>query len=227
MPQPRSDFNCAFKTVVVLFALSTGVLAGCSALSRKPAADLVVASDPSVAGEWRTKITPEDQARYDRRVEAWQMALAQARSQPGRGNFAEVSAVVDTAGPVLPVDMATGTYRCRNIKLGSQGGDGGWGYIVYGWYQCRVDQTAEGLQLRMLTGAQRPQGLFYPESDTAMVFLGTVALSAENAPPPYGQARDRNIVSIVERVGDRHWRIWSPWPHHEANVDILELIPAG
>ncbi|MDB5668625.1 MAG: hypothetical protein JWL74_1575, partial [Alphaproteobacteria bacterium] len=35
----------------------------------------------------------------------------------------------------------------------------------------------------------------------------------------------RDMAGIVERIGDRRWRIVLPRPSFESIVDVLELVP--
>ena len=119
-----------------------------------------------------------------------------------------------------------GNYRCRTVKLGSQGGEQGLGYVVYGWFACRIEQTPAGLKFSKLTGSQRPSGLLFPENDRHMLFLGSMALASEPAARSYGLRPDRDMVAVLERIGERRWRLAVPWPANESNLDLIELVPA-
>ena len=119
-----------------------------------------------------------------------------------------------------------GDYRCRTVKLGSQGGEDGLGYVVYSWFACRIEQTPAGLKFSKLTGSQRPSGLLFPENDRRMVLLGSMALADEPPANSYGQRPDRDLVAVLERIGERRWRLALPWPQNESNLDLIELVPA-
>jgi hypothetical protein len=181
----------------------------------------------AVLKDWRGVIVPADRDRYSRRAEAWSHALDQARRQPGSGDLASLGNLIDPAAALPNSEPPMGNYRCRTIKLGSQGGDDGLGYVVYGWFGCRIDRTPEGLRLTKLTGSQRPEGLLYPEDGRHMVFLGGMALASEHLPPAYGRQEARNLVGMVERIGEARWRLVLPWPRNESNLDILELVPVA
>lgn len=180
----------------------------------------------TVLQDWRGVITPADRDRYTRRAEAWSHALDQARRQPGSGDLASLGHLIDPSAALSNPEPPMGNYRCRTIKLGSQGGDEGLGYVVYGWFGCRIDRTPEGLRFTKLTGSQRPEGLLYPEDGRHMVFLGGMSLASEHLAPAYGTQDARNLVGMVERIGEERWRLVLPWPRNESNLDILELVPA-
>jgi len=176
--------------------------------------------------DWRGVITATDRDRYQRRDAAWSLALQQARRQTGSGDLNSLGDLTDPRAAFAPATPPVGDYRCRTVKLGSQGGEDGLGYVVYGWFACRIEQTPRGLKFSKLTGSQRPSGLLFPETDRHMVFLGSVALAAEPPANTYGRRPDRDIVATLERIGDRRWRLVIPWPQNESNLDLIELVPA-
>jgi hypothetical protein len=179
-----------------------------------------------VLDDWRGVITPADRDRYQRRAAAWTLALEQARRQPGSGDLSALGALIDPDAGRPGVAPPPGAYRCRTVKLGSQGDEGGLGYVVYGWFACRIEQTPAGLKLVKRTGSQRPAGLLFPENDREMVFLGSMALASEPTARSYGQRPERDMVGVLERVGEARWRLVTPWPATESNLDLLELVPA-
>jgi len=176
--------------------------------------------------DWRGIVTSGDRDRYQRRDAAWSLALDQARSQPGSGDLSAVGALIDPQAAQSGVAPPPGAYRCRTVKLGSQGGADGLGYVVYGWFACRIEQTPRGLKFTKLTGSQRPSGLLFPETDRQMVMLGSMALASEPAANSYGQRADRDLVAVLERFGANRWRLVIPWPENESNLDLIELVPA-
>ncbi|MAL88169.1 MULTISPECIES: DUF4893 domain-containing protein [unclassified Brevundimonas] len=178
-----------------------------------------------VLRDWRTIITSYDRDRYGRVDAAWRLALEQARRQEGSGNLGSLGALLDPDAGVGGVTPPEGDYRCRTVKLGSQGGEGGLGYVVYGWFDCRIERTPAGLKFSKLTGSQRPSGLLFPENDREMVMLGSMALGSEPPANSYGQNSDRDMVAVLERIGSRRWRLVIPWPQYESNLDLIELVP--
>lgn len=212
--------------------LATALLASCATTPPPPPPPPPPPSAPDapsgvVLSDWRGVITATDRDRYQRRDAAWTLALQQAKRQPGSGDLSALGELIlpDAARP--SVTPPVGAYRCRTIKLGSQGGEEGLGYVVYGWFACRIEQTPDGLKFSKLTGSQRPSGLLYPENDRHMVFLGSMALASEPAARTYGRRPDRDMVGVVERIGERRWRLAVPWPANESNLDLIELVPAA
>ena len=160
------------------------------------------------------------------RSSSWSLALQQARRQPGSGDLTGLGDLIDPRAARSSVAPPPGDYRCRTVKLGSQGGEDGLGYVVYGWFACRIEATPRGLKFSKQTGSQRPGGLLFPESDRQMVMLGSLALAEEPPANSYGQRPDRDLIAVLERIGDRRWRLVIPWPQVESNLDLIELVPA-
>lgn len=179
-----------------------------------------------VPGDWRGAVVAADRDRYQRRADAWRQALQQAESLPGSGDLGALGALIDPEAALPSPTPPVGNYRCRTVKLGAQG-DGGLGYVVYGWFACRIERTDAGLKFVKLTGSQRPSGLLFPEDDRHMVFLGSMALSSEPAARSYGLNPERDMIALVERIGERRWRLVIPWPTHESNLDLIELLPTS
>src|SRR5690606_8638329 len=121
--------------------------------------------DGPVLRDWRGIITAFDRDRLNRLDAAWELALEQARRQGGSGDLASTGRLIDPGAGLRGVAPPPGDYRCRTVKLGSQAGEAGLGYVVYGWFDCRIERTANGLKFSKLTGSQRPSGLLFPEND--------------------------------------------------------------
>lgn len=202
------------------------VLAACAATPPPPPPPPGGSGGPAALRDWRGIVTAADRDRYNRRDAAWSLALQQARRQTGSGDLAGVGDLIEPRAARAPVAPPPGDYRCRTVKLGSQGGEAGLGYVVYGWFACRIERTPNGLKFSKLTGSQRPSGLLFPEDDRQMVMLGSMALAAEPPANSYGQRPDRDMVAVLERIGDRRWRLVIPWPQVESNLDVIELVPA-
>ena len=126
------------------------------------------------------------------------------------------------AGAALPNDI----YRCRVLKLGSQGA-GGLAYIAYPAFDCRVRAEGGRQHFAKLSGSQRPVGHVYPEGDARGVFLGTLMLGDEGTAMRYGRDRERDMAGVVERIGPRRWRLVLPRPRFESIIDVIELVPVA
>jgi len=181
--------------------------------------------EPARAG-WRAIVTPSDHDRYQRRAQAWTVALEQASRLRGSGDLRSLGELISPDAQRPSVTPPVGDYRCRTVKLGSQGDDEGLGYVVYGWFACRIEDTPNGLKFTKRTGSQRPSGLLFPEDDRHMVLLGSMALADDPPANSYGLNPDRDLIAVLERVGERRWRLVIPWPTAESNLDIIELVPA-
>ncbi len=180
----------------------------------------------SLPRDWRGLIVSRDLDRYQRLEAAWTLALKQAREMPGSGNLRSLGDLITPGAGLDYVMPPTGDYRCRTIKLGTQSDESGLGYVVYGWFACRIEMTTAGLKLSKLSGSQRPSGIFFPENNRQMVFLGSMALASEPAPRSYGERPARDMVGVLERIEETRWRLVIPWPNNESNLDLIELVPA-
>lgn len=209
-----------------LIGLASLVLAACASTPPPPPPPPGGAGGPVALRDWRGIVTAADRDRYSRRDAAWSLALQQARRQPGSGDLTGLGDLIEPRAARSSVAPPSGDYRCRTVKLGSQGGEAGLGYVVYGWFACRIEQTPRGLKFSKLTGSQRPGGLLFPENDREMVMLGSVALASEPPANSYGQRPDRDLVAVLERIGERRWRLVIPWPQAESNLDLIELVLA-
>lgn len=206
--------------------LVTGLVLAACASTPPPPPPPGGSGGSSALRDWRGIVTAADRDRYSRRDAAWSLALQQARRQAGSGDLAGVGDLIEPRAARAPVAPPPGDYRCRTVKLGSQGGEDGLGYVVYGWFACRIERTPNGLKFSKVTGSQRPSGLLFPEDDRQMVMLGSMALAAEPPANSYGQRPDRDMVAVLERIGERRWRLVIPWPQVESNLDVIELVPA-
>ncbi|MBN8553243.1 MAG: DUF4893 domain-containing protein [Caulobacterales bacterium] len=183
-------------------------------------------SGGSVLLDWRAIITPDDRSRLDRIDEAWRRALDQARRSEGSGDLLSVGALIDPHAMIENAAPPPGMYRCRTVKLGYQGATG-LGFVVYGWFDCEISRTAQGLRLVKVTGSQRPSGLLFPEDDLGLVFLGSMALGDEPRARSYGTNDERDFAARFERIGRQRWRLVIPWPENESTLDLIELVPAS
>lgn len=191
------------------------LVAGCAGGAERP-------EPVALAADWRTTATPADRARLRGWRRAWVVALAEARG-------AEHGAAITAGGTLFDPDAAldgamppAGSYRCRVVKLGTQGG-GTLAYIAYPFFDCRVGEGA----FAKLTGSQRPVGRLFPDTAARAIFLGTLVLGDEAGPMTYGRDANRDVAGLVERVGERRWRMVLPYPRFESILDVVELVPGA
>ena len=177
---------------------------------------------------WRGVATKND---LDR-VRHWRDAWTEALTQANRSNAAAITA----GGPLFDPDTAlagaqppAGDYACRTIKLGRMppGGSasGTLDYVEYPAFRCRISETGGRLRFTKLTGSQRPVGTIFPDNGRRMIFLGTLVLGDETRALRYSRDRERDMIGIIERVGDNRWRMVFPRPHYESLLDVIELTP--
>lgn len=222
----RSSIRPSFSRAALLGAVVLGLSACATVAPPPPPAPPMPGETPQTAlRDWRGVITPRDRDRHQRLDAAWTQALREARSLRGSGDLASLGDLIAPGAALDGVTPPVGDYRCRTVKLGSQS-RGGLGYVVYGWFACRIEDTPNGLKLIKRTGSQRPSGLLFPEDDRQMVMLGSMALASEPPANSYGQRPERDLVAVLERIGDARWRIVIPWPVNESRLDLIELVPA-
>ncbi|MEA3054153.1 MAG: hypothetical protein QOG72_3056 [Sphingomonadales bacterium] len=200
--------------------LASLALAACTSTGSGPAAAV-----PSVAG-WRSIATNPDKERMRKWRTAWVRALEQARSA-GRGPE------IAREGPLLEPDSALksaapppGDYRCRTLKMGARS-DGMLDFIAYPPFDCRISAGAGAMDFVKLTGSQRPVGRLFADSDRRLIFLGTLQLGDEQGVLRYGHDRQRDMIGLLERIGERRWRLAFPYPAFESTLDVIELVPKG
>jgi hypothetical protein len=172
---------------------------------------------------WRSLVTDDDRTRIRHWRDAW--IEARASAQPA------YAAAIAREGPLLDPDaglsaarLPAGDYRCRTIKLGAQSV----GHEVFTAYEprlCRVGAEGTRLHFTMVDGPQRPIGTFFPDTGRRMIFLGTLQLGDEALAYRYSRDRERDMVGLLERIGDRRWRLILPQPHFESLLDVIELVP--
>jgi hypothetical protein len=194
------------------------LIAACTTNETGPAAAV-----PAVAS-WRGIATDHDLERARKWRTAWVRAVAEAKAG---GHSAEV----DREGLLLEPDSAlrgvappAGDYRCRVIKVGGQG-EGSLDYVAYPFFDCRISAGAGAMDFVKLTGSQRPVGRLFADSERRLVFLGTLQLGDEQGFLRYGHDRQRDMIGLLERIGERRWRLAFPYPAFESLLDVIELVP--
>jgi hypothetical protein len=186
-----------------------------------------MAANAAAPAGWRSVVTDADAVRLSQWRDAWMKALAAART-------AGASDRIAAEGPLLQPDVALplqappppGAYRCRTIKIGAKS-EGLLNYVDYPWFDCHITDDRGLLRFSKLNGSQRPTGIVLPQTDKRMVFLGTLQLGDETNVLAYGRDRERDMAGLLERIGDRRWRLVLPYPHFESLIDVMELVPGS
>jgi hypothetical protein len=203
-----------------LLALLAAIGLACASILSAPA----MAQRGDQDAGWRDVATESDRVRVREWRSAWVEALREARAAGHTGEIESEGVLLHPDSALLRPAPPVGDYRCRVIKVGGQGDllD----YVAYPAFRCRVRPERDGrLSFVKLTGSQRPIGFIYPDDTRRMIFLGTLQLGDERRSLRYGTDDERDMAGIVERIGDRRWRIVFPRPTFESIVDVLELVP--
>jgi hypothetical protein len=216
----------AWGRSLVLAAAVALLAGGCASNAEEeappaPAGTIEIADDP----KWRSIVSTEDEDRLERLKESWAAALEEARDK-------RFVAAIKAEGELLDPDAALprpapspGPYRCRMIKLGTQGGTGA-AFNAYKPFFCYVEVEGDLLTIIKQTGSQRPAGFLYPDAnETRLIFLGTLALGSEESPLAYRENPERDMAGVMERVAPFRYRLVIPWPRYESKLDVIELVP--
>lgn len=184
------------------------------------------AATPAVAN-WRNVATSVDRERLRDWRKAWTEGLAAGRTTDAAGIGAE-GVLLDPDAALTGAAPLPGEYRCRTLKIGA-GSEGLLNYVAYPAFTCRIEPPGpEGtMGFTKLTGSQRPIGRLFPDRERRMIFLGTNQLGDEKGIMRYGRDTDRDMIALLERIGERRWRLVFPYPHFESVVDVIELVPSS
>jgi len=194
-------------------------LAACTTVPGPP---ILIAERP-ITEDWRAVASAEDFDRAQRLADAWQRGLDAARAQGQERTISSLGPLLDPAAVLPRAAPPPGPYRCRVVRLDSRPRRRA--LSVFPVHFCHVGVEGELLILAKTTGAERPGGFLYPDSDARLVFLGATAIGDEPVPPAYGQFRNRDLIGIAERIAPLHYRVALPWPRNGAILDLLELVP--
>jgi hypothetical protein len=214
----------------IVCALPAALLAGCGGKASKTievriAEPRSLRAAPSTEIDWRRVATAEDRTRLRNWRQAWVDALAKAQGSAKATVVASDSLLFDPDRALSGAMPPPGSYLCRVIKLGANG-TAMHDVTTYPPVDCKVDDEGEVSSLYKVSGAQRPVGLLFPESQARAVFLGTMVLGDETKPLSYGQDSNRDMAGYIERIGDKRWRLVLPYPRFESLLDVVEIVPA-
>ena len=157
--------------------------------------------------------------------DAWMTALGKVRASGRGAALAPLGALFQPDSALAGALPPAGDYRCRVFKLGSKA-PGAPDFTAYPNFDCRVEDEGEVLSFYKRSGSQRPVGLILKDSDSRGIFLGTLILGDETMAMQYGQDATRDMAGVVERIGERRWRLVLPYPAFESTLDVIELVPA-
>lgn len=173
---------------------------------------------------WQSIATQNDRDRISHWRRSFREGVADAAAGGHANEVAAERALLRPDAGLADPRPPAGAYRCRFLKLGSQGSVP-LSFVAYPWFRCRIQDQGETLRFTKLTGSQRPSGTFYPENRLRMIFLGVLELGDETRAHVYGRDANRDMAGTLERIGDARWRIILPYPRFESLVDVIELVP--
>jgi hypothetical protein len=202
----------------LLLPLAILFLPACASGKAGPAAAVPVASS------WRDVATDHDRERVRKWRTAWVRALEEARGSGHGEEVAREGVLLQPDSALKPAAPPPGDYRCRVIKVGSQG-QGGLDFVAYPQFDCRIAAGAGAMDFVKLTGSQRPVGRLFADGERRLIFLGTMQLGDERGTLRYGHDRQRDMIGLLERIGERRWRLAFPYPAFESTLDVVELVP--
>jgi hypothetical protein len=201
-----------------LWILAALALAACTPQATGPAAAV------PAAASWREIATDFDRERMRKWRTAWVRAVAQARAGGHSADIEREGALLEPDVALKGATPGAGDYRCRVVKVGGQG-EGLLDFIAYPFFDCRISAGEAAMDFVKLTGSQRPVGRLFVDGDRRLIFLGTLQLGDERGTLRYGHDRQRDMIGLLERIGERRWRLAFPYPAFESTLDVIELIP--
>jgi hypothetical protein len=202
----------------LLILLAPLLLPSCTSEETGPAAAV------PAAASWRSVATEFDRERMRQWRTAWVKAVGQARGGGHDAEIAREGALLDPDAALKDASPPPGDYRCRTLKLGARS-EGMLDYVAYPYFDCRISAGAGAMDFVKRSGSQRPIGRLFAESDRRLIFLGTLQLGDEQGTLRYGHDRQRDMVGLFERFGERRWRLAFPYPAFESTLDVIELVP--
>ena len=211
---------------MIAFLLAASLAPSACAAGQEPAGpDLTgpeAACQPAAAN-WRNTATEDDRRRLRDWREAFEEALEDARGANG-AEIGREAALLEPDAALRDPTPPPGDYDCRTIKLGTPT-DSALTYVAYPVFRCRIGVDGNRVTFTKLNGSQRPIGRLFADNDRRLIFLGTMQLGDERRAYQYGIDRERDLAGILERVGERRWRLVFPYPHFESLLDVIELTP--
>lgn len=200
------------------------LLAGCAGPARQGARPAVVLETPPPEPAWLAIATAADRDRLARLDLAWEQALTAARTAGFSRRIRREGDLLDPAAALARPSLPPGPYHCRSIRVGRSARGRG-SYAVGARRYCFVGADGPLLSLTQQAGAARPGGYLHDDGATRQIFLGALAVRRETVPPAYATDPARDVIGVIERVGDFRYRLVMPWPAG-ATLEVIELVPA-
>lgn len=203
-------------TAMALLMLGLG---GCQTIA--PVAQVRVVEVAQQQGGWQRGVQPDHIERLEGIDAAWSHALAAARAAGASGRLRAAGALLDPAAGQAWAMPSPGSYRCRRYRLAGEGRARG--LAITGPFFCHLGGEGERLSLTQQTGPERPGGYLWEDGGRRMIFIGALSRGREDVPPAYGDAPERDVVGLFERVAPFRYRLVTP--RSDGALEVLELVP--
>ena len=221
---PPVQLRTIIRAALLLGALA--VTGGCVTKPKLPPGmtPSVTVGAPLKAEVWKAVASDADEDRIARLGLAWSAALAEAnKSNPGDVRR-EGELLRPRSGLARP-DPTPGSYYCRLIQLGRSGAKGKT-FDSFKPFYCYIEVEGDQLTFVKQTGSQRPAGRLWDDDELKrMIFLGSIAMGADDRTLAYGDDPKRDMTGVFERIGAFKWRLVVPWPQGSSKLDVYELTP--
>ncbi len=218
----RAMTRCALVLGLVVLA------AGCETTPKRRSglSPSVTVGAPLKADIWKAVATDADEDRIARLGLAWSEALAEASKSNPRDVRSEGALLLPRSSLARP-DPTPGSYYCRLIQLGRSNGKGK-AYESFKPFYCYIEVEGDQLTFVKQTGSQRPAGRLWDDDELKrMIFLGSIAMGADDRTLAYGDDPKRDMTGVFERIGAFKWRLVVPWPQGSSKLDVYELTPVA
>ena len=162
-------------------------------------------------------LSGHDVGRMERLLDSRTRGLAEALRAPDGGHRALLASLFETGLQSIS-DVPVGRYQCRTLKLGGLGA-----LTVYGWFECEVSKSPDGMMLNKITGSQNFTGQLL-SANNSLLFKGAGYYGYEN-PRAYGDNAERDLAGCFSAVSGSsgHFVLEFPEPRFESRHDVIEF----
>ena len=215
-----------FRSVLLMLAI---VPAGCNlpGVGDDKPRPVITATPPTKADVWLDVARSEDANRIRRVAAAWSEGLDEARRAGFARDINSEGKLLEPAAALAKPAPTPGSYSCRMIRLGKEGGKGP-AFQKFKPFFCYINVEGDLFTIVKQTGSQRPAGRLWEDDDpTRLIFLGSLALGNEDEARAYGEDPSRDMAGVFERIAPFKWRLVIPFSQSGARLDLFELTPVA
>ena len=170
---------------------------------------------------WRSVASARDSAAIDGLTGRWSQALAASRAANMTRRIAAEGDLLDPEARLAWAAPAPGSYRCRYLRPGGRK----WVSSAQGFCYIGV----EGGQLSLATelrGFRIAGYLWELKGGDQLVFLGGIVPAGAKTSAAYGENPSRDMVGLVERIGEFRYRLTVPELPPGTGLTVVELVAA-